>query len=160
MYFRNYHNIFSKNRQRMKSMFDFAAQNAFPVSRNSRNSRNFVMFSSIFRLGKQAKYSFCRPHNLRSLFNQQILVAPTAVRFQMDFKQAHSLASKKNGVNSKPRLALTHTNYHKEHSIPPFKRIRVLKYQLAGPTAEFRSRTEQTQTQTHAQTQTQTMPSI
>lgn len=53
------------------------------------------MFSSIFRLGKQAKYSFCRPHNLRSLFNQQILVAPTAVRFQMDFKQAHSLASKK-----------------------------------------------------------------
>ncbi|MDN9015573.1 hypothetical protein Q0P45_13865, partial [Staphylococcus aureus] len=60
---------------------------------------------------------------------------PTAVRFQMDFKQAHSLASKKNGVNSKPILALTHTNYQKEHNIPPFKRIRVLKYQLAGPAA-------------------------
>jgi len=73
---------------RGKPMFDFARQNAIAV-------RNFALFSGIFRLGKQAKYSFCRPHNLRSLVNQQIVVEPTAVSFQMETQTGTEFAGQK-----------------------------------------------------------------
>jgi len=107
-------------------MFDFTGQNAFAV-------RNFALFSSIFRLGKQAKYSFYRPHNLRSLVNQQIVVEPTAVSFQMETQTGTEFTlQKKSEYTQNPVPTLTHTNYHKEHNFPPFKRIRVQKFRRAG----------------------------
>lgn len=103
--------------------------------------RIFALFSSIFLLGKQAKYSFCRPH-ICGLWS----INASAFRFlNGNSKQGLSFAGRNKKLEQselqKPKPSLTHRNYHKEHNFPPFKGIRVRKFQRASQPARSGSQT-------------------